>query len=284
MSVRAEAPPAARDRGRRVRFLLIGAALAYVGVLLLAPLGGILWVAVKGGSHVVTDTLSRADVKHAYVLTALITLITVAVTAVFGLAVALVLTRDSFPGKRLLSGVVDLPLAVSPVIVGLMAVLLFGRGGWFEPFFAARGIQIIFAVPSMVIVTIFICIPFVIREVVPVLEELGIEEEDAARTLGASSLQTFFRVTLPNIRWGLLYGMALSTARALGEIGAVLIVSGAIQGRTETATLYVLRAIEERQEAAGYLVALTLALASIVLLAAIELFKRKQKRAKEATE
>jgi sulfate/thiosulfate transport system permease protein len=284
MSVRAEAPPAARDRGRLVRFLLIGTALAYVGLLLLAPLGGILWVAVKGGAHVVTDTLSRADVQHAYVLTAMITVITVAVTAVFGLAVALVLTRDSFPGKRLLSGVVDLPLAVSPVIVGLMAVLLFGRGGWFEPFFAARGIQIIFAVPSMVIVTIFICIPFVIREVVPVLEELGIEEEDAARTLGASSPQTFFRVTLPNIRWGLLYGMALSTARALGEIGAVLIVSGAIQGRTETATLYVLRAIEERQEAAGYLVALTLALASIVLLAAIELFKRKQKRAKESTE
>jgi sulfate/thiosulfate transport system permease protein len=284
VSVRAEAPPAARDRGRLVRFLLIGAALAYVGVLLLAPLGGILWVAAKGGAHVVTDTLSRADVKHAYVLTALITLMTVVVTAVFGLVVALVLTRDSFPGKRLLSGVVDLPLAVSPVIVGLMAVLLFGRGGWFEPFFASRGIQIIFAVPSMVIVTIFICIPFVIREVVPVLEELGTEEEDAARTLGASSVQSFFRVTMPNIRWGLLYGMALSTARALGEIGAVLIVSGAIQGRTETATLYVLRAIEERQEAAGYLVALTLALASIVLLAAIELFKRKQKRAKETTE
>jgi sulfate transport system permease protein len=284
MSVRAETPQTMPDRGRLIRILLIVAALAYVGVLLLAPLGGIIWVAIKGGAGVVADTLSRTDVKHAYMLTAVITVITVAITAVFGLVVAVVLTRDSFPGRRLLSGVVDLPLAVSPVIVGLMAVLLFGRGGGFEPFFAARGIQIIFAVPSMVIVTIFICIPFVIREVVPVLEELGTEEEEAARTLGASSRQTFFRVTLPNIRWGLLYGMALSTARALGEIGAVLIVSGAIQGRTETATLYVLRAIEERQEAAGYLVALTLALASIVLLAAIELFKRKQKRAKETTE
>jgi sulfate transport system permease protein len=284
MSVRAETPRTMPDRGRLIRILMIVAALAYVGVLLLAPLGGIIWVAIKGGAGVVADTLSRADVKHAYMLTAVITVITVAITAVFGLVVAMVLTRDSFPGRRLLSGVVDLPLAVSPVIVGLMAVLLFGRGGWFEPFFAARGIQIIFAVPSMVIVTIFICIPFVIREVVPVLEELGTEEEEAARTLGASSRQTFVRVTLPNIRWGLLYGMALSTARALGEIGAVLIVSGAIQGRTETATLYVLRAIEERQEAAGYLVALTLALASIVLLAAIELFKRKQRRAKESTE
>jgi sulfate/thiosulfate transport system permease protein len=284
MSVRVETPQTMPDRGRLIRILMIVAALAYVAVLLLAPLGGIIWVAIKGGAGVVADTLSRADVKHAYMLTAVITVITVTITGVFGLVVAMVLTRDSFPGRRLLSGVVDLPLAVSPVIVGLMAVLLFGRGGWFEPFFAARGIQIIFAVPSMVIVTIFICIPFVIREVVPVLEELGTEEEEAARTLGASSRQTFFRVTLPNIRWGLLYGMALSTARALGEIGAVLIVSGAIQGRTETATLYVLRAIEERQEAAGYLVALTLALGSIVLLAAIELFKRKQRRAKESTE
>jgi len=284
MSVRAGTPQTMPDRGRLMRIPMIVAALAYVGVLLLAPLGGIIWVAIKGGAGVVANTLSGADVQHAYMLTAVITVITVTITAVFGLVVAMVLTRDSFPGRRLLSGVVDLPLAVSPVIVGFMAVLLFGRGGWFEPFFAARGIQIIFAVPSMVVVTIFICIPFVIREVVPVLEELGTEEEEAARTLGASSRQTFFRVTLPNIRWGLLYGMALSTARALGEIGAVLIVSGAIQGRTETATLYVLRAIEERQEAAGYLVALTLALASIVLLAAIELFKRKQRRAKESTE
>jgi sulfate/thiosulfate transport system permease protein len=261
---------------RRLRAGLLILALVYVGVLLLAPIGGIVWTVVKGGWHVVTSTLSRADVRHAYLLTGIITLVTVVVTSVFGVLVALVVTRDSFPGKRLVSAIVDLPLAVSPVIVGLMAVLLFGRGGWFEPFFARRGIQIIFALPSMIIVTIFICIPFVIREVAPVLEELGTEEEDAARTLGASSLQTFFRVTLPNVRWGLLYGMALSAARALGEIGAVLIVSGAIQGQTETATLYVLRAIEERQDQAGYLVALTLAGASIVLLAAIEVFKRKR--------
>ena len=130
---------------------------------------------------------------------------------------------------------------MSPVIVGLMAVLLFGRGGWFEPWFSAHGIQVLFAVPSMVIVTIFICIPFVIREVAPVLQELGMAEEEAARTLGASALQTFLRVTLPNIRWGLLYGIALSAARAIGEIGAVLIVSGSITGKTETATLYILR-------------------------------------------
>jgi sulfate transport system permease protein len=174
------------------------------------------------------------------------------------------------------SALVNLPLAVSPVVVGLAAVLLFGRGGWFESWFTARGIQILFALPSMVLVTIFISIPFVIREVAPLLEELGTEEEQAARTLGASSLQTFFRVTLPNIRWGLLYGIALSTARAIGEVGAVLVVSGTIAGQTETATLYVLRAIDEGHDASGYIVALTLALVSIVLLGVIELFKHRE--------
>ena len=165
-----------------------------------------------------------------------------------------------------MDAMVDLPLAVSPITVGLMAVLLFGRGGWFESWFAARGIQIIFAVPSMVLVTIFICIPFVVRSVAPVLEELGTEEEDAARTLGASSTQTLLRVVLPNIRWGLLYGIALSTARAVGEIGAVLIVSGAIKGQTETATIFILTAFEERLDTQGNIVALTLAAVSIVLL------------------
>jgi sulfate transport system permease protein len=182
-----------------------------------------------------------------------------------------------------MNGVVELPLAVSPVIVGLMAVLLFGRGGWFEPFFAAKGIQVIFALPSMVLVTTFICIPFVIREVAPLLRELGTNEEDAARTLGASGLQTFRRVTLPNIKWGLLYGIALATARSLGEIGAVLIVSGAIQGQTETATLYVLRAIEERQEASGFVVALALAAISVVILAGIEIFKAKTEHKERTT-
>jgi sulfate transport system permease protein len=164
------------------------------------------------------------------------------------------------------------------VIVGLMAVLLFGRGGWFEPFFAAQGIQIIFALPSMILVTIFISIPFVIREVVPVLEELGTEEEQAAWTLGASRFQTFFRVTLPNIRWGLLYGIALSAARSIGEVGAVLIVSGSLQGQTETATLYILRAFDQYQPQRAYIVALTLAAFSIVLLLGIETLKRRSMR------
>ena len=223
-------------------------------------------------------TFTQSDVLHAFFLTFLIMAIVVVVTSVFGVAVALVLVRDRFPGRRLLSALVDLPLAVSPVIVGLMAVLLFGTGGWFEGFFAARGIQIMFALPSMVLVTIFISVPFVIREVVPVLQELGTEEEQAAWTLGASRIQTFFRVTLPNIRWGLLYGIALSSARAVGEVGAVLIVSGAIQGKTETATLYILRAFDQRQDAQGYVVALTLAAFSILLLLFIEVFKRRKTR------
>jgi len=149
-------------------------------------------------------------------------------------------------------------------------VLLFGQGGWFHDAFSARGIDVIFALPSMVLVTIFICIPFTIREVVPVLEEIGKDEEDAARTLGASIMQTWRKVTMPNIRWGLLYGIALTTARAIGEIGAVLIVSGLIKGQTETATLFIFTAIEERLYAEAYIVALTLAAVSIVLLITIE--------------
>ena len=253
-------------------------AILYVGVLVVAPLIGIAWAALRSGLSTWTSTLTQPDVVHAYVITGIITAITFVVTTVLGVVVALVITRDRFPGRSLLSAFVDLPLAVSPVIVGVMAVLLFGRGGWFEPWFSARGIQILFALPSMVLVTMFICIPFVIREVVPVLQELGVSEEEAASTLGASSWQTFFRVTLKNIRWGLLYGIALTTARAIGEIGAILIVSGSITGKTETATLYILRAFDQNQDASGYVVALTLALVSIVLLVGIEAFKRREER------
>jgi sulfate/thiosulfate transport system permease protein len=265
-------------RDKAVRGGLLAAALLYVLILLVAPLAGLIYYAFKAGLGVIGQTFTQPDVLHAFYLTFVIMLVTVAVNTVFGVLVALTLARDRFPGKRLVSALVDLPLAVSPVIVGLMAVLLFGRGGWFAPFFAARGIQIIFALPSMILVTIFISIPFVIREVVPVLQELGLEEEQAAWTLGASKIQTFFRVTLPNIRWGLLYGVALSAARSIGEVGAVLIVSGAIQGQTETATLFILRSFDQFREQQGYIVALTLAAFSIVLLIGIETFKRKRTR------
>ena len=256
----------------------IAIALLYVGILVIAPLIGIAWAAFQAGWSAIVSTLKQPDVLHAFYLTGVITVITVIVTSIFGVIVALVIARDRFPGRALMSAAVDLPLAVSPVIVGLMAVVLFGLGGWFEPWFTSHGIRILFAVPSMVLVTIFICIPFVIREVVPVLQEVGVTEEEAARTLGASSMQTFFRVTLKNIRWGLLYGIALTTARSIGEIGAVLIVSGQLTGQTETATLYVLRAFDQFQDDQGYIVALTLALVSIVLLVLIEVFKRRQER------
>jgi len=279
---RPAAHPPPKHRGNRreklVPGVLLAVALAYVLILLLGPLFGIIYYALKSGVGAIGQTFTQPDVLHALYLTFIIMLITVLVNTVFGVMVALVLARDKFPGKRLVSALVDLPLAVSPVIVGIMAVLLFGRGGWFEPYLSARGIQIIFALPSMVLVTIFISIPFVIREVVPVLQELGLEEEQAAWTLGASKGQTFLRVTLPNIRWGLLYGIALSAARAIGEVGAVLIVSGAIQGHTETATLFILRAFDQFQDQQGYIVALTLAAFSILLLIGIEIFKRKRTR------
>jgi sulfate transport system permease protein len=269
-------------RRRRSRGSILAACFLYLALLLVAPLLGIVWVALKPGWTVVRDTFAAADVRHAFVLTGVIALITVVVCTFFGVIVAWVLVRQRFIGKGLLNALVDLPFALSPVTVGLACLLLFGLGGWFQPFFAARGIQIMFALPSMVLVTIFIAIPFVIREVQPVLEEVGTEEEDAARTLGASTMQTFFRVTLPNIRWGLLYGIALTAARSIGEIGAVLLVSGLIQGKTETATLYIYRAMEERQTSSAYVVALTLAATSILIIVAIEWFKHKRMREDEA--
>jgi sulfate transport system permease protein len=262
-------------RRRRVKFALVTVAVLYVTALLFLPIAGIAWTALKGGWHVIADTFAQADVRHAFQLTAIISVITVAVTTVFGVLVAWVLVRQHFRGKGFLNAVVDLPFALSPITVGLAAVILFGRGGWFAPWFDAHGIQIMYALPAMVLVTIFISLPFTIREVQPVLEELGKDEEDASRTLGASITQTFRRVTLPNIRWALFYGMALSTARAIGEIGAVLLVSGNIQGKTDTATLYIYNAVEQRQTSSAYVVALTLAAVSIVLLAGIETAKHR---------
>jgi sulfate transport system permease protein len=269
-----------RPKGRRA---IIAACLVWVGLLLLVPLVGIVITTFKPGAHIVGETLTSPDVVHALELTVMITVITVLVTGLFGVIVAWVLVRQRFWGRALMNATVDLPFALSPVTVGLAALVLFGPGGWLAPFFDARGIQIIFALPSMVLVTIFICIPFTIREVVPVLEEIGLDEEDAARTLGASVWQTFFKVTLPNIRWALAYGIALTTARAIGEIGAVLIVSGLLQGKTETATLFIFRAYEERQIPAAYVVALLLAAVSVSLLLVIEVLRHRQERERTRT-
>ena len=278
--------PATGTVGGRARFArgaLAAAAIVYVALLLLLPLIGIVTKAFEPGVSIIGDTLSSPDVQHAFLLTGIITVITIVVTTFFGLVVAWVLVRQRFLGRSFMNAVVDLPFALSPVTVGLAAVLLFGTGGWFADFFTAQGIQILFAIPSMVIVTIFICIPFTIRELVPVLEEFGLDEEDASRTLGASIWQTFRRVTLPNIRWALLYGIALTTARSIGEIGAVLIVSGTISGLTETATIYIFTALEERLEAQAHVVALVLATVSILLLVGIEWLHRRNERARSHT-
>ena len=280
MSVAVGTQVAKARRGRRV---LIALVLGWVALLLLLPLAAIFWTVARAGFSKVTHTLTQPDVLHAFELTAIITVITVVVTGVFGVIVAWVLVRQRFHGRSLLNAIVDIPFALSPVTVGLAAVVLFGPGGWFQPFFAARGIQVIYALPAMVLVTIFICIPFTIREVVPVLEEIGLDEEDASRTLGASVWHTFFKVTLPNIRWALAYGIALTTARAIGEIGAVLIVSGLIQGKTETATLFIYRAYEERQTAEAYVVALVLAAVSVGLLIVIEVLRHRQEKERTRT-
>lgn len=268
-------PGKRRDLRRRrlVRAALLGLALLYVAMLLLLPLIGIIVTALKGGWALISSTFGDPQVRHAFLLTIIIALITVAITTVFGIIVAWVLVRQRFHGRALLNALVDLPFALSPITVGLAAVVLFGRGGWFFPFFDARGIQILYALPAMILVTIFISIPFTIREIQPVLEELGTDEEDASRTLGASVTQTFRQVTLPNIRWALFYGMALSTARAIGEIGAVLLVSGLFQGRTQTVTLAIWAYVENRQLPQAYVLALTLGAVSILLLAGIEAAK-----------
>jgi len=280
MSVAAGAQVAKARRGRRA---MIALALLWVSLLLLLPLAAIVWTVARAGLSSVAHTLTQPDVLHAFQLTLIITVITVLITGVFGVIVAWVLVRQRFHGRSLLNAIVDIPFALSPVTVGLAAVVLFGPGGWFQPFFAARGIHVIYALPAMILVTIFICIPFTIREVVPVLEEIGLDEEDASRTLGASVWHTFFKVTLPNIRWALAYGIALTTARAIGEIGAVLVVSGLIQGKTETATLFIYRAYEERQTAEAYIVALVLAAVSVAVLIVIESLRHRQERERTRT-
>jgi sulfate transport system permease protein len=186
-----------------------------------------------------------------------------------------VLVRDRFRGRRFIDGLVDLPFAVSPVIAGFMIIVLFGREGWLTPLADAAGIKFVFSLPGMFLATAFVSLPFTTREVMPVLEQHGHDQEDAALTMGASSWQAFRRVTLPGIRWGLLYGISLTFARAIGEFGAVLVVSGSIAGLTETSTLFIFRALDERDAVAAYGMALVLAIISFTLLMAMELVRRQ---------
>lgn len=266
-----------RRRSRPGRALAIGAAVAYVGALLGLPLATLVAGALAGGLGELWRAITSPDAVHAFAMTAAMVAIAVVVNTTLGVAAAWVLVRDKlFRLRGLLNGLVDVPFAVSPVIAGLVLVEMFGRAGWLAPLTDALGIKIAFAWPGMAIATTFVSLPFVIREVAPVLEEIGDEQELAAHTLGASPITAFVRVTLPGIRWGIAYGATLTAARAIGEFGAVLVISGGVAGKTETATSFVYRALEDRNDAGAYSVALVLALASVALLFVLDALKHRQ--------
>jgi sulfate transport system permease protein len=265
----ATAPP------RPARLLLRSVALGYLALLLVLPVAAVVWRAFSAGVAPVWQAVTAPDALHAFWLTALTAAIAVPLNTLFGVACAVVLVRHRFPGRRLLDAVIDLPFAVSPVVVGLALVLVYGQDGWLGGWLAARGVQVIFSPPGMVVATVFVSLPYVVREVAPVLREVGTEQEEAAWTLGASPLRAFLRVTLPSIRWGVAYGVVLTTARALGEFGAVTIVSGRLAGQTETMTLYVENRFEAFDLVGAYAAALVLAgLALLVLLAMTWLNRR----------
>jgi sulfate/thiosulfate transport system permease protein len=260
----------------RRRLTLRFVALGYLLLVLVGPLSMVFWRAFEGGAGHIWTTLSDPNTVHAFKLTLIIAVIAVPLNTVFGIACALAIVRRRFPGAGIVNAIVDLPLALSPVVVGLMLFLLYGRTGWFGSFFQDHGIQILFATPAMVIATIFVSLPFVAREVVPTLRELGDEQEQAAHTLGASGWQTFWRVTLPSIRWAVVYGVVLTTARCLGEYGAVAVVSGHIEGKTETATLRVQDYYENFNQSGSYGIAIVLAAISVIVLLAMTLLRPKE--------
>lgn len=249
------------------RALIIVLASLFLCLFLLVPLASVFVEAFRQGAHAFVESLDQAEAVAAIRLTLLVAVISVPLNVVFGIAAAWAMTRFEFRGKALLGAFIDLPLSVSPVVSGLLYVLTFGAQGWFGPWLTAHGIQIIFAVPGLVLATIFITLPYVARELIPLMQTQGSEEEEVARVLGASGLQTFFRVTLPNIRWALLYGVLLCNARAMGEFGAVSVVSGHIRGLTTTMPLEVEMRYNEYNYVGAFAIASLLALLALVTLA-----------------
>ena len=265
--------------GRSVtRRLLIGLVVAYLALLILAPLLAIISGAFAAGFGEIVATLTQPDVVLAFWRTIQIALVVVAIHAVFGTLVAWVLVRHRFKGRRLINGLIDLPFAVSPVIAGYMLIVLFGRRGALTPITASLGIEVAFALPGMILATLFVTLPFMIRELVPVLHNFDVEQEHAAATMGASGWQTFWLVTFPALRWGFIYGVTLTLARALGEFGAVLVVGGGVRGRTETATLYIFRALDDRQYVGAYSAALVLGLVSLIMVLSTDALRRRGER------
>jgi len=254
-------------------------ALGYLLAILLAPLGLVFYRTFAHDSGAAWNALSNQDTLHAFRLTLTAVAIAVPLNAVFGVICGLAIVRGPFPGKGLLNAFVDLPLALSPVVVGVALFLLYGRTGWFGSWLIAHNYQVLFSLPAIVLATIFVSLPFVAREVVPTLREIGDEQEQAAYTLGASGWQTFWRVTLPSIRWAVIYGVVLTAARCLGEYGAVAVVSGNIQGRTQTATLAVQDYYENLDQAGAYAISLALAAIAVVVLVLMTLIRPREARA-----
>ncbi len=250
------------------RYVIRFGALGYLALLLLLPVGFVFYRAFDHGFSHAWHAVTTPAAVHALELTLLIAAIAVPANTVFGIVMALALVRGRLPGRGLLNAAVDLPLALSPVVVGLSLVLLYGRGGWLGGL-AGHGLKILFAVPGMVLATMFVSLPFVVREVVPVLREIGTEQEQAAETLGAGPFQTFRRITFPAIRWAVAYGVVLTTARAIGEFGAVSAVSGNIEGRTQTLPLYVKAQFDGFDTAGAYASSVVLAMIAIAVVVAL---------------
>ena len=260
------------------RIALRIAGLGYLTLLLALPVGIVFYNTFSAGLGPVWNAITQPDALHALWMTLLITAIAVPANTAFGIICALALVRGDFPFKRVLDAVIDLPFAVSPVVVGLSLFIVYGRESPFGAWLMAHGIHIIFAWPGMVLATIFVSLPFVVREVAPTLAEIGIDQEQAAAVLGATPWQTFWRVTLPGVRWGVIYGVVLSTARALGEFGAVSVVSGHLAGRTETLTLYVEDRYQAFDPVGAYTAAVVLALLAFLTLAVMNRLAAQEKR------
>ncbi len=250
-------------------------ALGYLLILLLAPVGMIFYKTFEHGLAAPLEAITSANAVHALELTLLMVAVAVPLNAVFGVACAILLVRHRWWANGFVDAVINLPFAISPVVIGLSLFLLYGLGGWFAGISEA-GFKILFAVPGMILASIFVSVPFVVRETVPVLREIGTEQEQAASTLGASTWQTFWRVTLPAIRWGVAYGVVISTARVLGEFGAVSIVSGKISGQTETLPIFVSKQFEQFQYPAAYAASVLLCLLALSTLLAMNLMKGKE--------
>jgi sulfate/thiosulfate transport system permease protein len=255
--------------------VLIGIAIAYLFLVQYIPAINVFFEAFKQGMSPFLSNLTKPEFLHAAWLTLLLAMISIPINAIFGLCAAWAIARHKFPGRAIILSIIDLPFSISPVVAGLMIVLLYGREGWFGSWLQALDIQIIFAFPGMVLATAFVSMPFVAREVIPILEEFGQDQEEAARTLGANDWQTFWRVTLPSIRWGLLYGLILTNARVMGEFGAVSVISGNIANSTQTLPLFVEDAHKQYETEAAFSAAVLLALLAVVTLILKEILERK---------